>query len=380
MSQADYQVAVFDTDGNGVDLIDMSRVQNLRYTRVLNGIGEFDLTFVDPNDRAFDYWHRLDYLFEIYRRNEDNEQFEREGTYLRRYADIFENEQTGFEGLILGGFSLEHFLARRRIDPNDDPDGGAGFSTKAGFGDAVMTGYVRDQCVEPAVDSTRIIDGLSVAPTANIPYQTFQRRKLEDKLIDVLIDISEQARVGGVRLDFQIRRLTGASFLFETLQRGTDRSIAANFPFTQFVLFAPERGNLSRPRLTVDRREEITYAWVGGQGPEEDRAYAPVIVPALHDSRWNRIEDVTDSRENDDLNGLISAGYAYLEEKSQKVSFTFAPDPYASQGKYNVDWTLGDIVSASYRGFTFDYRIQKVTVTVNQDTEDVSIELLKYVR
>lgn len=380
MSQADYQITVLDTDGTGLDTIDMSRVQNLRYTRVLNGIGEFDLTFIDPNDRAFTYWHDLDLLFEIYRRNADGDQFEREETYLKRYADIFENERTGFEGLIVGGYSLEHFLARRRINPSDDPLGAAGFSTKAGFGDAVMVGYVYDQCVAPATNSERVIQGLTTAPTANIPYQTFQKRKLEDRLIDVLIDISEQARVGGVRLDFRVRRTSGASFVFQTLQRGTDRSIAANYPFTPFVLFTPDRGNLSRPRLTIDRREEVTYAWVGGQGPEEDRTYFPVLVPALHDSPWNRIEDVTDSRENDTANGLISAGYAYLEEKGQKLTFNFAPDPYASQGKYNVDWTLGDIVSATYRGFQFDYRIQKVTITVNQDTEDIAIELLKYVR
>lgn len=381
MSQLDYQIAVFTNTGTQIDLIDMSRVSSLQYTRVLNGVGDFAITFASDTDRAFEYFEPADYIFEIYRRNTEDGAFEKEATYFHRYTDIFESEQTGRETLIIGGKSLEYLLSGRRINPDDDPLGAAGFSTKSGFCDAVMTSFVENQCVNPALNNPLMVfPGLSLAPTLNIPFQTFQRRKLEDNLLDVLQDISQQALSGGVRADFRISRTSGANFLFEALQIGGDLSVTANFPFTQSTLFDPKRGNLSNPRLTIDRREEVTYVYVGGQGPEENRVYYPVTVPAKNDSPFNVRVDTTDSRENTDVDGLLSAGYAYLEEKGRKLTFSFQPEFLTSQGKYNVDWTLGDIVTAAYRGFSFDYRITQVAINVTADREDIQAELTRYVR
>lgn len=378
---ADYQIAVLDHDGNGVDLIEMEgRVEMLQYTRALNDVGDISITFAKDNDRAFDYFDQTDYFLEVYRRNQEGAGFEKETTYFNRYADIAEDEETGLENLIIGGKSLEYLLAGRRINPDDDPDNAAGFSTKSGFVDAVMSEYVNEQCVNPAINTLRAFPGLTVAATTNVPFQTFQRRKREDNLLEVLKEISQQAFSGGVRADFRVRRTTGASLLFEALIIGNDRSETANFPFTQFVLFDPKRGNLSNPRLTIDRRDEITYVYVAGQGPESDRVYVPVTVPAKNDSPFNLREDVTDSRENSDIDGLISAGYGYLEEKGRKLTFTFQPDYLASQGKYNVNWFLGDVVTASYRGFSFDYRITKITITVTAEEEKIETELTRYVR
>lgn len=381
MTQLDYQIAVLDEQGNGIDVIEMTgRVEQLQYTRALNDVGDFSITFAQDSDRAFTYFDRTDYLFEVYRRNQEGGGFEREATYFNRYADIAESESTAHENLIIGGKSLEYLLSGRRVNPDDDPNSANGFSTKSGFCDAVMADFVYDQCVNPATHAFRAFPGLSVAPTTNIPFQTFQRKKLEDNLLGVLKEISQQALSGGARADFRIRRTTGASMRFEALTIGNDRSQTVNFPFTQFVLFDPKRGNLSSPRLTIDRREEVTYVYVAGQGPENDRVYIPVTVPAKNDSPFNLREDVTDSRENSDLDGLISAGYGYLEEKGRKLTFSFQPDYLASQGKYNVDWSLGDVVTASYRGFSFDYRITKVSIVVSAEEEKIETELTRYVR
>lgn len=381
MSLRDYSIYVMDTSGIGLDVITpIGRIQQLRYTRILNDIGDFEITLINENDRAFEYWQENNLLFEIYRRNGDDELFEVEQTYLKRYADVFENPETGLESLILGGLSLEDFLATRIINPDDDPTGANGFSTKSGFCDAVMSEYVDEQCVNPATNADRVIEGLSVAPTFNIPFQTYQRRKREDNLLQVLKDISQQAYTNGVRSDFKITRQTGATFLFEALTIGNDRSFTVNYPNTPFILFDPKRGNLSNPRLTIDRRKELTFAYVAGQGPEQDRAYIPVIVSQANDSKWNRREGVTDSRENSSFQGLLSAGYAYLQDNVARIEFSFEPDFLASQGKYNVDWFLGDVVSATYIGFQFDYRITKVTITVTQDNEKIEIQLDRFNR
>ena len=56
------------------------------------------------------------------------------------------------------------------------------------------------------------------------------------------------------------------------------------------------------------------------------------------------------------------------------LDFSFTPDLDGLQGQYNVDWKVGDYVTAKYAGYTQDVRIQGISVSVAED-ESINVQL-----
>ncbi|KKK49780.1 hypothetical protein LCGC14_3131620, partial [marine sediment metagenome] len=63
-----------------------------------------------------------------------------------------------------------------------------------------------------------------------------------------------------------------------------------------------------------------------------------------------------------------------LEDKKMILDFSFTPNLDGLQGQYNVDWKLGDHVTAEYAGYTQDVRIQGISVSVAEN-ESINIQL-----
>lgn len=359
MSSAEYQVLVLDTSGNEVDLIDSKRLESLQYKRVVNGIGNATLTFSSDTDRAFEWYQNADYLLEIYRNDLV------EGTYLLRVHDVAERDDR--EQLIISGRSLEDFLRRRIVVPEDDPAGAGGFSTKAGNADTVMIGYVTDQCINPAVDANRVISGLSAANIVNVGNLTFQRLKQENNLLEALQDIAYQTS-----MDFVIVRTSGAAFEFRPQFTGVNRTKTVNYPHSPFLMFDVRRGNMRNPRLVVNRADEINYLYMAGQGTEDSRIYLPVFnSDAMSVSPWNRCEGTADARNDESVDELISSGAGELRENRAQTDLSFSPDLASASVVYKVDWDLGDWVTAAYRGFEEDLRITEITVRATRSGESI---------
>lgn len=371
---ADYQVVVYDTSGNLVDIIPGDRPETLHYTRVLNGIGQIDIT-LDGNDPAISYMTEVDYFLEVLRRNTPEGSLELEGTYLLRYCELFQDSDTGLETLILGGRSLEDFFNRRRVIPDNDPLGAAGFSTKQGYGDVVMTEYVDEQMVLSSAFPQFAIPGLSVLPTNNIGFIASERRKQEDTMLATLQDIANQTRV-----DFALVRTSGALFEFRPGVQGTDRSMTANYPLAPFTLLTPSRGNMQNPRLMYNRYEEVNFAFMAGQGPESDRTYYPVAGVGTDASPFNLIVGVFDSRESQTVDQLVASASAELFKTQAKAQFEFEPIIGAAGCNYNLDMFLGDIVTAEYRDVRRDYRITEFDITISADGETIKPTVTQWLR
>lgn len=367
--EPNYQVQLIDTDGTSLDVLPMTRIQQLDYSRIINDFGDFTIT-ISATDSAAEYAQTKDLIVEIYRENIQGGGLQLEGTYLSLLYNVFEDEN-GQEWVIFSGYSLEHLLARRVLRPEDDPNSAGGLVTYFGAADSLMRSLVLYQCVTPANDSSRIISGLSVTPVDNVGYPWFVRKSYEN-----LLDVLKEGAVKG-QVDFRITRTSDASFEFEALVIGTNRTKTNNYPSSPFVQFDPRRGNIFNPNLTIDRKGEKTFAYVLGQGLEDERYVFPVNVIQINDSPWNRIEITVDSRtnEDDDTDGLYAAGLEALNDQGQLVEFSFQPNQNAPQGRYNIDFFLGDRVTAYYRGYTTDLRIIKMSISVNGDGETVTPEL-----
>jgi len=251
----------------------------------------------------------------------------------------------------------------------DDPTGAGGYSTKAGYGDVVMREFVDNQFIDPALNTIRIMPQFTAASASGLGLATVFERVTNENVLEILKRIAFSSKV-----DFEVRRLSGANLQFRCMIAGRDMTKATNYPFTPYILFDPKRGNMRLPNLTVDRRNEITFVYVQGQGIEEDRDVLPVAGDTIGDSIWNRREGVTDARNNEegDTDGLIAAGMDFLRTNGIKTDFTFEPILDAPQGKYQIDWFLGDWITASYEGYDQDMRINEVKITVNAEGETIS--------
>src|SRR5690554_4624822 len=113
-----YQLTIVDAaSGTTKAVITGSGLDNLRYSRALNNIGALALTLPEGIDWPSIF--TLDTLIEVARTSPITGALQVEDTYLTRLTHRFREGDT--ELFVVGGLSLNHLLARRVIDPDDDP-------------------------------------------------------------------------------------------------------------------------------------------------------------------------------------------------------------------------------------------------------------------
>lgn len=366
----DYQLYFVDpTDGSPIDLVPISpRIHSLKYNLKLNDISEIRFT-VDATDRLVErIIDTEDVLCDVMRRNTKNGDFETEKTFFIRYQDLFE-EDNRRQSVIFAGVSVEDLLRRRLIIPDDDLLGAAGFSTKSGLPDLVMIQYVRDQCIVPALNSARVFPEFYLAPfTPDSVHMTYQRVNQQNNLLEVLQDIANTSN-----MDFEIYRTEGRRLEFLAHHIGQDFTTTRNeFQGRPFVLFSDRRANIQEPRLTYDRRTEATYMFVAGNGIEEDRIYVPQPSTRMLASPYNRIEAVIDSRDDDTIDQMLATASAEIQQQLGKWVFEWKVAFGQAQTRYNVDWSLGDRVTAEYQDVLQNFRLVEMEVEVKDSGEKLT--------
>lgn len=374
MSQANYQLAVYDPNtGQLLDLVTQERWFDFQYTLALNDVGEFRIT-VPTTDYLTELRTITDLIVDVYRAFE-SVTFTYEGSYLCRYSDIGIVDEGGREVVIISGFHANHLLKRRKCIVNDDPVGVGGFITRSGAADVVMSDFVRYQTIDCQFNTDRIYPNFSLMPLGlEVFFDTFQRRQDSDTLLTVLQDIANQQQGESSQwIDFEVVHTEGNTFRFDPKTIGTDRSYT-NDP-EDFVHFSPLLGTLKMPRLRYDRKSEVNAVGVGGQGYISERVNIFVDDDnAIDDSPFNRIEDTIDARQSTTLDELTAAGESYINENRAKILFDFELVETASQMQYGESWSLGDIVTVSYRGYAENHRVQSVTIRTEGVKEIITIK------
>src|SRR5690606_4513345 len=113
---ARYQVAFYEPTGRLVYIHTLTAVDQLAYTRRLNGVGTFMMSL--PRDLRQPVMLQKDALAQVYRSDPATGQMREDGTYFLRSA---EHVPGTYDGLVIGGVSVEHLLKRRVYNPDDDP-------------------------------------------------------------------------------------------------------------------------------------------------------------------------------------------------------------------------------------------------------------------
>lgn len=370
MSLPNYQIVVLDTSGSVRRIYDTATFYELTYSRVYNGVGRFAVTF--PANAVPDDTFTLDCFVEIYRESPATSELTREQTYLTRVLHRYREDDV--DKFTAGGVSLEHLLARRIIDPSDDPAAaGGGYSTKAGPADAVIREYVREQA-GPLSSAARRIPNFDVVPVAGIGEGVGDRLRFEN-LLDVVQKLATRAEIG-----FVVERISGNQLEMRVGLLTTDRRVDTNYPFTASTLFDPKRGNLRDPSLRIDAIDQKNYLYLQGQGQGSNRIVLQFPGNGLIDSPYNRLEFVSDARniEKGSASGLITQGAALLQENLPKTEFDFEIDGTTPGATYRLDFDVGDLVTGQWDEFTEDLRITSVEIALNAGGESLTISTEKY--
>lgn len=359
-----YQVVVLHpASGSVTALFDASSFYEMRYSRALNDIGAIAITLPStPEIRAA---FMLDSFVEVYRERE-NGKLEKEETYLVRLMHRFiEGDEERF---IVGGVSLNHLIARRIVDPDDDPLVAGGYSTKSGPADQVIFDYCYEQMGIGASVARRTI-GLSIAPVSGIGRPIGARLRYES----LFEQVQGFSRAGAV--DFQIVRSSGANLELQIGKIGKDRTNTTNSVYHQpSVALTPLRGNLTKPSLLSDRKGEANFAYVLGQGQRDRRIVYKAAGVGITDSPNNRIEFAEDARnvEQSDALGLITSANAVLQDHRLKNEFTYEPTGVEPGNTYHEDWDLGDAITIDWDETLLDLRIVGIEISIGADGETIT--------
>lgn len=364
MALPDYQLTVRDpADGSVRIVLDGSAFDDCKYSRALNDVGVFAMTL--PSDPDWPAIFTLDALIDVERTSPITGFLQTEETYLTRLTHRF--REGNQERFVVGGLSLNHLLARRVVDPDDDPLAAGGYSTKAGPADDVLTDYADEQCGASA-SANRQFPNFSIAASTSVGSPVGRRLRYEN-LLEVFQDICNQANV-----DFQIARLTAGNLRLTVLPIGADRRRSRNYPGSPFVELNPIRGNLSDPSLLFDRKKEQNFVYALGQGPGESRIVSKVQGIGVFDSPYNRSEFTYDVRsaERGDSTTLLTGARAALYEKQAQQEFTFKPTGAEPGNTYRVDWDVGDLLTVVWDDSQIELRVREVEFSLDPGGETIT--------
>lgn len=369
MSLPNYQITVTQADTGTTNAVFSAQAfDDLKYSRELDDVGLLALTmpYSDANAAIF----TLDSLIEVQRTSPLTGRLQTEDVYLTRLTHHF--REGNQEKFVIGGFSLNHLLARRIIDPADDPLAAGGYSTKAGPADDVLVAYAREQCADLCATVARRFPNFSVALGASLG-SSVGRRLRYDNLLKVFQDICNQSTI--ILMDFQIIRLTGNTLRLNVAPIGTNKTRSRNYPSAPFVEFNPDRGNLEDPSLLFDRKKEQNYVYALAQGPGESRIVTRVTGDGTFDSPYNRIEFTTDIRnaERGASSTVLTSARAALYDQQPRKDFTFKPTGTEPGAVYRNDWDIGDIVTCTFGTDSFDLRIRSVDITLSANDEQIAV-------
>jgi hypothetical protein len=150
----------------------------------------------------------------------------------------------------------------------------------------------------------------------------------------------------------------------------TGKNLHGNYP----VVFSVDHGNISNIRYTLDNTKESNAVIVLGQGEGSTRdAYTVADTQAIARSPWNRREISRPGSNQEFDYQFRQIGDEALSSYARVESLDFVPLPSESY-LYGVHYDLGDKVTAKYDEISMNKTITKVSVSVQNGEERISLE------
>lgn len=330
---------------------------SIEYVRKENDVGVLTARIVPKFPVGY---FRRDGIFEIWRSIGGRETLETEAAWLVRKVRYATN-QAGEDELEITAYDGNVILSDRIIAY----DNGTSYTDKLGLADDLMKDIVLENYGIAAFDPDRDLSALVSVQAKSAQGLIVGDRIGRKRVMDVLQDFAAASEGGGVRIIFDMVRLLDGRFEFRTYKnyRGMDHSADSDNP----VRAAQELGNLSQPEIVLDYSEEVNYAYVGGKGDEEWRLIAQSgDTTRIGLSPFARREGWFEYSNEDDPTRLGKMAQAELQRGRPRILFNglLLDTPAAT---YGLHYKWGDLVTALYKGYRFDSRIDALRVMVDRD-------------
>lgn len=235
--------------------------------------------------------------------------------------------------------------------------------------DNLLREIMRENYGSLATDAARNLSPWFTIETDRSEGTVVTRSAAWREVLKVLQDIVAEVKNGGTYASFDVVRTAPATFEFRVFlgARGMDHSATSTAP----VIVSREHHNLSQPNLEFDWEGEHNFIYGLGQGQNSNR----ILQTAQDDARikispFNRQEFNRDARQTETAGSVLAEAVTALEEFRPKVTFTgFITQTEGSL--YGVHWAWGDIVTAEYKGRSFDCHLEAVTVSIGDKGQEV---------
>lgn len=338
----------------------------LSYTLTQNVPGALTLT-VPAGSYAWHYGlNRTDIRLYVFRDN----RLEGETCWLGRSHRYF-TDSNGVGFWEVSAVSALELLSRRIVPYAD----GSAQATKTAAADDMMKAVVRENLGSSAA-TARQITGLSVqsdlglGPTITQSFQYTNVLSVCQDIADATKD-SDDASVW-VYFDIVVKDWLAGTLEFRTFtgQRGASHGIGSDSP----VVFSDLGGTLVEAEREYDHYDEITYAYGRRQGdPYGTFDGEGGDATRLKTSSLNRREAFVDVPTGfttitvDELMPTLAEGRPRLRFRAKLQDLPGL--------RYGQHWGMGDIVAVTAGRITNDYRIDSVTVTVENGRETIDAVL-----
>lgn len=285
--------------------------------------------------------------------------------YIRYLID-----QEGVETLELVCVDGNGILKRRVVAYAQGTD----YALKTGVAGDIMKAFIRENygsiVIDPARDQSAWITvdadkGDGYALTGDFAWRN---------ILDTLTELASNSEQNGIRIIFNMERNGAAGLMiFKTYPdyRGVDHTADSGNP----VYVGFDYGNLSMPELLFDYTEEINAAYVGGKGEGSTRDIAELNDTARSTlSPFARCEAFVDGGDTEGANLLTLAGWAVFKGKPRIILAGNMTDTKTYM--YGINYRYGDLVTAQYKGYAVDCRLDTITISLDQESgEKITLRL-----
>lgn len=181
-------------------------------------------------------------------------------------------------------------------------------------------------------------------------------------LEDVIQELSDASTQAGTYMAADIVAPTETTLELRTYAtvRGVDHRASSGAP----VILSEDAGSLANCHLTIDRSDEVTVAIAGGAGESTQRLIRTSIdTTRIAESPLNRIEQFGDYSNVSDATALQNIADAMVRAGRPRIEFT-ADVVETSGATRGIQYDLGDMVTAAFRGAQYDTRVDVIEVAV----------------
>ncbi|MGI6579943.1 MAG: siphovirus ReqiPepy6 Gp37-like family protein [Saccharofermentanales bacterium] len=248
----------------------------------------------------------------------------------------------------------QHFGFDRFPNP-EDPDATA---------ETIMKYYVNKHAVNPD-DPKRKLPRLNIAVDRQRGLKTRWSERFKS-IVDCFKDIGEFAGIGyEVYLDHKNKE-----FIFDVIPERI-QTIGSDNP----VVFSRDYNNIANLNYTLDTSEDVTVAYAGGYGTDEDRLIQLVArnEEDMNLSGYNRKESWIDVASSQTVDDLIYEAQHQLSKKEKKETLSSNAIPNVSF-EYLKNWDIGSIVTVESRrlGFMQNKKITAVKEVYERNKVEIT--------